>query len=70
MSGVDMSPGAISRRLAMVGQLSDLDPSRRFESKLDLSSQGITLRLRRVSQMRRLCLALAASRPATDAADT
>lgn len=61
-----MSPGAITRRLEQVGRLANLDPKRRFESKLDLSPTTITRHLRRVSELRRLCLSLAASRPETD----
>ena len=64
MGGIDMSAAAITRRLEEVGQLADLDPVRRLESKIDLRPEAITLRLRRVSELRRLCLALAASRPA------
>jgi hypothetical protein len=60
---LDMSPGAVTRRLQEVAALADLEPKRRFESKLDLTSAGITRRLRRVAELRRLCLALGRSAP-------
>ena len=61
--GVDMSPSAVTARLRRVAELSTLDPARRLDAKIDMSAGAVTRRLQRVSQMRRLCLALGASRP-------
>jgi hypothetical protein len=63
MSGVDMAPDAITARLRAVSAAADLTPEHRLIAKLDLTPAGITQRLRRVSELRRLCRALASSRP-------
>lgn len=61
MSKTDMSAKAITQRLRTVGRLANLDPNTRFESKIDLTPEGIARRLRRVSELRRLCLSLGRS---------
>jgi len=58
-----MSPAAITARLRRASELSDLDPARRLDAKLDMSAAGITRRLREASELLDLCRALAASRP-------
>ena len=47
-------------RLKRVAALSDLRPEHRLAAKIDYSAQGVDSRLRKVSELRRLCLDLAA----------
>jgi hypothetical protein len=55
---IDMSAQAISARLRRAASESDLSTPRRLSYKLDMSSRGITRRLRKVEALRRLCLEL------------
>lgn len=54
----DMSPRAIRERLQAASALSDLAPDKRLDAKIDLSSAGITKRLREASDLLRACTAL------------
>ncbi len=56
---IDMSPSAIEDRLKRASALSDLDPETRMYGKLDMSSAGITARLREASDLYEACLKLA-----------
>jgi hypothetical protein len=55
---VDVSPSAISERLAAVSRLSDLHAGKRLDAKIDLSPAGISLRLREASELNELCRSL------------
>lgn len=57
-SGVDMSTTAVSERLKTMSRMSDLRTDNRLDTKVDMSPQGITRRLRLQSRLRRLCLTL------------
>ncbi|MEY4583311.1 MAG: hypothetical protein RL701_8014 [Pseudomonadota bacterium] len=50
-----MSKAAVTARLKLVGELSDLTPERRLDAKLDMSSAGITARLKEVASLLELC---------------
>ncbi len=58
MSRVDMSPEAVTRRLRLVGELSDLGPEAHAAGKVDMSPEGVTRRLRQASQLSKLCRSL------------
>jgi hypothetical protein len=60
---VDMSPRAVTDRLARVSAMSQLETSLRLIPKTDMSTTAVTTRLRQVSELRRLCLALGRARP-------
>jgi len=55
MSGVDLSPEAVSWRLRRQSQESDLSRGARAY-KVDMSREGVTRRLRRLSSLRTACL--------------
>jgi len=61
---VKMDPASIGARLAEVAALTDLDPARRLDAKIDYSPQGIARRLQQVADLRRLCLKLGSAVPA------
>lgn len=56
-----MSPKAIEHRLREVARLTNLDPARRIESKIDMSPRAIEHRLREASRLHQLCLKLSAT---------
>ena len=57
---VDMSPGAIERRLREASRLAGpLRPETRLDAKIDLTAAGIAARLREASDLWELCRALA-----------
>ena len=62
MSGISMSPAAIRARLEEASAQTDLATEKRLETKIDLSPQAISDRLRAVSELRDLCLHLGRSR--------
>lgn len=51
----DMSSAAITERLRLVSELSDLHPDRRLDAKIDMSPSAITRRLREASELFDLC---------------
>ncbi len=55
MNEPSMNAASISRRLRQVAELSDLATARRLDAKIDMSPRGVTLRLREVDALRRLC---------------
>lgn len=59
-----MEPEAIEARLRETSRLSDLSASKRLETKIDLSPEGIRKRLLEVSELLDACHALAALRRA------
>ncbi len=52
------SAAAITARLRQAAEASDLTTANRLQSKLDMSSAGISQRLQQVESLRRLCLSL------------
>jgi hypothetical protein len=64
-----MSPKAIGARLARAAALSDLRASRRFDTKVDMSPEAITRRLRLQSQLRQACLGWGRSVPVSTGAE-
>ncbi|MBI4618073.1 MAG: hypothetical protein HY720_31005 [Planctomycetes bacterium] len=54
MTGVDMTPTAVTRRLRELALLCDLSPARRLATKIDMSPAAVSRRLRKVSEMRDL----------------
>ena len=65
MTPVDMSPGAVTRRLREVSARSDLIATRRLAAKVDMSFAAVTRRLRTQSALRDACLAWGRSVPTT-----
>lgn len=55
---LDMSPAAVSERLRLAAEGSDLHPARRLDSKLDMSAEGVSRRLREVAELNQLCARL------------
>ena len=55
---VDMSPKAVGDRLRELCRLSDLRTESRLATKVDMSSAAVSRRLRKVSELRRVCLDL------------
>ena len=62
---VDMGAEAITARLTRAAELSDLRATRRLDTKVDMSPEGITRRLRVQSRLRAACLEWGRSLPAT-----
>jgi hypothetical protein len=60
MSGVDMSPAAVSARLRRLGELCDLNAEKRLHTKVDMSAKGVSARLRAAGDALELCRRLAA----------
>lgn len=58
MSRVDLSPRAVSERLRRASELSNLETSKRLETKIDLSPAAVSRRLEQVSKLRSFCLSL------------
>jgi hypothetical protein len=54
-----MAPEEIAARLAAASDMSDLGADRRLEAKIDLSTEGVTARLREASDLLELCRKLA-----------
>ena len=55
MSGVDLSPDAVTARLRMASDLADLRPGHRLDAKIDLRPAAVTARLRIASELQELC---------------
>jgi hypothetical protein len=55
----DMAARAVTERLRLAARLADLRTGRRCAAKADMSSRGVTSRLREVEALRRLCVRLA-----------
>jgi len=68
MSRSWMSSEAVTRRLHEVGERSDLAAARRLATKVDMSPEAVTRRLRLQASLRDACLAWGRSRPARPAA--
>jgi hypothetical protein len=60
LSGRTPEAAEITRRLARLGALARLRRAERREGKVPMSPAAVSRRLRRQSDLRRLCLALAA----------
>ena len=58
LRGPDMSSASITERLRLASAMSNLLPSQRLDSKLDMSAKAVTARLREVSDLLSLCQAL------------
>jgi hypothetical protein len=58
MSKLDMSPRAVSRRLAEASAVSDLSVARAMEGKVSLAPAAVSARLRMVARLRTLGLRL------------
>ena len=56
MSDGEMSRAAVTRRLREASARSDLTPSRRLLTKVDMTPGGVTRRLRTQSALRDACL--------------
>ncbi len=64
---VDMSPDAIDARLRAASAVAgSLRPEDRLATKIDLSEQGVTRRLKEASDLLDLCRALSAAGSAAD----
>lgn len=55
---VDMSKEGVWLRIEEVARCSNLETSRRLETKVDLSPAAVSRRIEEVEQLRRLCLSL------------
>jgi hypothetical protein len=55
---VPMNPEAVSARLRMVGELTDLRASLRMNAKLDMRPSSVSRRLQMVAQLHALCTRL------------
>jgi len=53
-----MSPSAVTARLRRASELSDLDPDRRLDAKINYSPEAVTARIREALELGRLCAAL------------
>jgi hypothetical protein len=58
-----MAAAEVTARLQEASRASDLDAARRLDSKIDLTPQGVTLRLREASDLLNICRRLAELRP-------
>ncbi len=60
MTACDLSPAAVSRRLAAASRASGLGPQRGVAAKVGASPAEISARLRQVARLRELCRRLGA----------
>lgn len=55
---LDLSAEACTARIEAASALSDLDADRRLESKIDLTAEGVSRRLREAFELLELCESL------------